>query len=401
MEITIKHLQSIDQLALAYPFPMHLSQRFTYHLSILQFAFALSQFVNVYLITLDDSEDLERMLHEELNLKPPATLKFVTVSNRRLGFKSNTLWFRIGVERILKKLSDDYESVVVYSRNVKIAAYLASTKSRRGNNLKYAFECHQLFSQNLGFACEFERAQKEHNLEKILYSNVDHLFANNELLVRQLNRFFGAKASVLPVGVRYADILDLTKYSGPTYEGRPYDFDYAGSFDEWKGVECLLIALSSLRLEGWSGKAVLVGLRGTQLKEWREKLVGLGLQFCVDLIERKPRVEVVKYLDDAKIGLIPNSLLDDSVFNTSPLKLFDYAARGLPLVISRVPALDSRTQPPDIFWFRPDDPDSLCESMRRAMALSDDLSSPNLEWVKQFTWQKRAEAVVNQIKTSV
>jgi len=330
-------------------------------------------------------------------MEVPSTVKFVKVTNKKFGLRSNTVWFRWGVERLLKTLSENYKSVVVYSRNVKLLAYLVSTKARRSSNIKYAFECHQLFSQNLGFAFEFTRARQEHKLERILYSNLDHLFANNELLVRQLKRFFGADAHVLPVGVGDRDILALGAHDARPYHERTYDFIYAGSFDEWKGVDCLLTALTLLKLTNWDGKVALVGLRGAQVTEWQEKIVRLGLQSSVELIERKPRADVLEYLDNAKIGLIPNSLLDDSIFNTSPLKLFDYVARGLPLVVSRVPALDSRIQPPEVFWFRPDDPESLCEAMAQASGLNDELSSPNLQWVRQFTWRERARTVITHI----
>lgn len=397
MDVNLKGLTVSKKFAVAYPFPMHLAQRFTYHLSILQFAHALSEYVPVYLLVLDKQVCLEQMFREEFGIDMPSTLIIVSLKNTRLGFKSNTLWFRAGVNSVLKRLSSEYSKVIVYSRNVKIFNYLVRTKLKRNLNITYAFESHQLFSQNLGFNCEFDRAKQEHQLETSLYPQTDHVFANTPLLALQIKKLFSVNATVLPVAVREDDLLKANVAPHIDFQSRHYDFAYVGSFDKWKGVETLVSALDLLKKNNWTGRAVLVGIRKHEVSKWNEIICQFELSKHVDLVERVPRRSVFKYIDNAKFGVVPNSMLDDSIFNTSPLKLFDYAARGLPIVVSRVPAIDAGVSPPVTLWCRPDDPKSLSEALCKALQKHKCLSFGNCEWASEHTWRLRAKTVLAKI----
>ena len=396
-EIKNSSLNRSGAVAVAYPFPMHLTQRYTYHLSILQFTCALSQFVPVYLLTLDEEKAIDRLFREEFGLEVPDTLHVVPIKNRRFGFKSNSIWFRQTTDKVLSRLSTQYSTLVVYSRNVKIFSYLVNTRAKRNSNIRYIFESHQLFSQNLGFMCEFDRAKREHKLEKALYPKADHIFANTQLLASQIKKIFSVPATVLPVAVREEDLAEFDSACAGDYQARYYDFVYVGSFDEWKGVETLVAALGKLSGQGWFGKAVLIGVREHELSKWRENVRSFGLEQQVDVVKRIPRKEVSVYLDRSKIGVVPNSLMDDSIFNTSPLKLFEYAARGLPVVASRVPAIDSRVRPPTMFWCLPDDAVSLSEALTDSLRISEKLSTENWKWASGYTWKSRSVNALSAI----
>jgi len=151
---------------------------------------------------------------------------------------------------------------------------------------------------------------------------------------------------------------------------------------------------------GWRGRATLIGLHEDELSDWVSYVKKLGLINRVDLSMRKPRLEVNQALDQAKVGIIPNSLQDDSIFSTSPLKLYDYAARALQIVASRTPALDSEINLTDVEWFRPDDPASLAQAMSRSLKKYTGPSEANLQWARENDWESRAQKIIEIIKNT-
>ena len=380
-------------IAIAYPFPMHLSQGFTYHLSILQFALALSRRIPVFLICLDTRSEIEELVESQFDEKLPAALNVRTVANRKFGIKSNTLWFRYGVRRIIRRLAPEYRRLAIYTRNVKLGAAIFSAKARLPHNVICVFESHQLFSQNLSCLFEFSRARREFLMEQRLYSGCDLIFVNTSLLGKQIKRAFQKDSIVLPVGVRSVDLVDLSSLKSADYSARTYDFVYAGSFDEWKGVEIFIEALSIISNKGWKGRAALIGLAEKDIPAWNLKLSNLGIAQQVVLLPKSSKLQVNKILDQSRIGVIPNSLLDDSLWSTSPLKLFDYSARGLRLVVSTVPAIYADVNAPDIVWFKPDDPEDMARGLIEAIQFGSEPSVGNYRWVNKYTWENRADRV--------
>ena len=377
---------------------MHLSQGYTYHLSIMQFIFSLAQVTPVYLLSLDTEAQISEFYRREFGSNTPSSLNILTIRNKRFGFRSNTLWFRLGVLRVISGLAKGKTRIAIYTRNVKLAAWLFS-RLRKDHRFLKVFESHQIFSQNLAFEGRFAEAAKEFELERKLYRNADLIFANTGLLASRIKRLFGSCATVLPVAVRSADIGVVSEQQTTS---RHYDFVYVGSFNEWKGVDVLLDALKHLVGQGWTGKALLIGVRPADERLMQEKIDALAIASVTDLLPRVPKDKVASLLDQARVGVIPNSLLDDSIFNTSPLKLFDYAARGLPMVISAVPALLTEINLDAVEWFVPDNSVSLAKHLELALnKYGSQTHGTTIEWAFERSWDKRASLVLGAIQRLV
>jgi len=380
-----------NQKVIVYPFPMHLSQGFTYHLSILQFIDKLSELIPVTLISLDSHSQLEKIYFETLNLPFPKGLQLISVNNRKFGLRSNALWFTREVRKQIKGLLNKHMSPVVYTRNVKQMTSLL--KSYSGDSgVKFIFESHQLFSQNLSMLGKYRDAEIEFCREKILYSRTDKIFTNTVHLSNQIIRLFDKESIVLPVSTDKRNIISALTES--EYQGREYDFIYSGSYKEWKGVETVVDALKILKDEGWEKKVLFLGLTESDFKRFSSLIEVEGLSGIVELKGRVPVKDVNSYLRRAKVGLVPNSLQDDSVYNTSPLKVYDYAASGLNIIAARVPALDGVIPNSIVDWFLPDDPISLAECIK---ASKPKFVMKSLEWAAENTWDTRAKKVTEYI----
>ncbi len=96
---------------------MHISNGYTYMLSIIQFLNTLAESVTVELLCLDSREDIKNYLNSNLGIDLHSNLKVVKISNKRFGIKSNKIFF---IRNVLKYL-DQYkkERLVVYTRDFK------------------------------------------------------------------------------------------------------------------------------------------------------------------------------------------------------------------------------------------------------------------------------------------
>jgi glycosyltransferase involved in cell wall biosynthesis len=74
--------------------------------------------------------------------------------------------------------------------------------------------------------------------------------------------------------------------------------------------------------------------------ELEEKIASLGLQECVQLEKFRPLEEIVKFIHESDIGIVPymSDIFMDIALST---KSFEYVAMGLPVVASRLPSITS------------------------------------------------------------
>ena len=70
-------------MRIIYPYPMRISNGYTYMLSIIQFLNALAERVQVDLLSLDSREDIKNYLEQDLGVQLHANLNVVQMTNKR------------------------------------------------------------------------------------------------------------------------------------------------------------------------------------------------------------------------------------------------------------------------------------------------------------------------------
>jgi glycosyltransferase involved in cell wall biosynthesis len=108
-----------------------------------------------------------------------------------------------------------------------------------------------------------------------------------------------------------------------------------------------------------------------------------------------PPRDVARHLSRATMLVLPNTRSVISERYTSPLKLFEYLAFGVPIVASDLPAIreiltDGRTA----LLVPPDDPAALAAALTRlarSPAESAALGAAARALAPEYTWDKRAE----------
>ena len=132
---------------------------------------------------------------------------------------------------------------------------------------------------------------------------------------------------------------------------------YAGSFFGWKGVDDLIDAAANL--PGY--RITLIGGNAADIARMKERITLDGAE--VQLLPRLPADQVMSYLQNACIAVLPNRAEGVSQF-TSPLKLFEYMGAGCAVVTSDLPSIREVLSPNEATWFRPGDPESLATALK-------------------------------------
>jgi len=163
----------------------------------------------------------------------------------------------------------------------------------------------------------------------------------------------------------------------------------------WKGVDILLAAAKILSADCL---IVLVGGGPAELAKIKKDYSGNNLL----LVGRRPYEEVPNYLKSADVLVLPNkSGVKMSEQFTSPLKLFEYMASGVPIVASDLPSLREILSEQNSFLVEPNSPLSLAKGIETVLAnnvLAEQFAGQALMEVKKYTWGKRAEKIIDYIK---
>ncbi len=135
---------------------------------------------------------------------------------------------------------------------------------------------------------------------------------------------------------------------------------YTGGLLAWKGVDLLVDAAAELP----DAEVAIVGGMDADVARLRERAAG---RRNVRLLGFRPPGEVPAWVAAADVGVVPNrSHPAISARYTSPLKVFEAMAVGLPLVASDLPSL-REVLGEDAVYFAPDDAAALAAALRRAL----------------------------------
>ncbi len=196
------------------------------------------------------------------------------------------------------------------------------------------------------------------------------------------------KVIVEPNGVDESALRStLTKTQAREQLGLPLNEAFAlyvGRLYAWKGLEVLPAAAALLD--------VMVRVVGGTKDEF-EKVVGMSagpLQFA----GVRPAQEIPLWLAAADVLLVLGTARNkDSLYYTSPMKVFEYLAARRPIVASRTPALLSLIPEPLVAWYEPDNAASLVQALEAAQAPNPKHQEQGYALAAEHTWERRAQRI--------
>ncbi|HEV3271163.1 MAG TPA: glycosyltransferase [Candidatus Methylacidiphilales bacterium] len=238
--------------------------------------------------------------------------------------------------------------------------------------IPYAYEAHEIAAQAPQNAA---RQRMLHKLEAQVLAAAAQNIATSAPLAVALNTWFSLSRDFAIVPNAGLPPLDkgIGVPDGP--------FVYCGSIAEGNDLAGVIQAARDTRLP-----LKIVGGTG---EEWRM----LGEQLDTAGVEWRPRApltELPESLAGARAGLIPTNPDAPSGEFSCPMKLFDYARCGLPVISTALPALQSLDVGPWCAQIPSPARAAWMEALRQFCHEADHAEAARA-WSGEHTWAKRAE----------
>lgn len=176
---------------------------------------------------------------------------------------------------------------------------------------------------------------------------------------------------------------------------------YSGSFNlnnwfDWKGIDIILAAAKLFNSNNY-----LFVLVGGEDKE-NELLKSRNSLTNVRLVSHQLQKIIPYYLKAADILLLPNKKGNlNSEQHTSPLKLFEYMASGVPIIASDLPSLREILNQNNSCLIEPNNPVALAEKIK-SLFLKPDLEKAIAGQARldanNYSWEKRVNKIINFIE---
>jgi len=335
-----------------------------------------------------------QQLISRLGLEAPDRLHFELYHKKaRWGIRTNQ-WFYWWALKRIKALHRLWKLDAVISRDPGALPYLARIRRRLG--IAVFYQPHNFYADLSVRDDEDSRnARKYEFLERHWIPQLTGLLCLQEAQARWYRKIFPqVSAETAEPG-----ILRLGKWEKNRWDQKTVI--YVGSLQEKKGIIWLLEAFRLL--ENQEATLWLVGGRNRDEREAaRQEVERRDLAPRVEITGWLPYPAVEDRLQKAAVAVLP---LLDRFYNrylTAPNKLFDYLAYGLPVVSSRLPAIECLVNSSDgVTFVAPGNAQALAHAI--GVHLSDRAryeaaSRAAFSLAKTYLWECRAGKMLQIIR---
>jgi glycosyltransferase involved in cell wall biosynthesis len=269
-----------------------------------------------------------------------------------------------------------------------------AARLRRGGRVVY--DAHELFTE-LARLDRLSRAVFR-VLETLLISRADRVLTVNDSIAAELARRYRVPLPLVlrncprTFGRRPDGTRSTLRARAQVPKGTPIVL-YQGLYMPHRGLENLVraaagFARARLVFMGWG--PLLDGLKSLAATE--------GVSDRVTFIDPVPMDDLLEVTAGADLGVIPYRNVGLNNFYTSPNKLFEYAAAGVPVVASAFPELVKVVEGQQIGrTFDPDDPASIADAVNAALedpAERARLRNNAAAAAGRFTWEGEARILL-------
>lgn len=176
---------------------------------------------------------------------------------------------------------------------------------------------------------------------------------------------------------------------------------YAGHLYDWKGVDVL--AEAAAKMEGV--RVVFVGGTEDDVRSFTKKY-----EMChnIAVLGQKSHTLIPLYLCAADVLVLPNSkkssnprAITYSIYDVSPIKLFEYMASNRPIIASDLPSIREVLDDTTATFFQPDDSDDLAAKISGVLnepAEAEAKADRAQRRAEEYTWDERARRVLEFMK---
>lgn len=246
------------------------------------------------------------------------------------------------------------------------------------------------------------RFKRDNFFIKWIFSRVSLFLATNQFKTDFLHKEFGIPYQRLLRQQNAVDVgmfaIDLDCEDVRKKLDLPQDKTiilYAGQLTDWKGVD---IFFEASKLLARNEVIYVAGGTDEDIGNYKRKAQSVKCEDKLAIVGRKPHEEVPLWLRAADALVLPHTAkFDIAKFDASPVKLFEYMASGRPVVVSDLPSMREIVDESMVWFFEPDNPQSLADAMHRALLQKKEAGlkiNKAREEVGRYSWDRWADNVV-------
>ncbi len=303
--------------------------------------------------------------------------------------------FRWRALRRLRRLQRHGGLDAVICRNLRFIPRLA--QSAAGSRTKVIYEPHRVYHYDTGRLQNSPESDavgsvsaKYLALEHAVYGEVDGLVVLSHAFADKLNEMFDI---AVPVCVARSGAPPIEPV--PASE-RDHAVCYSGQLHPHKGVE---VAIEAMKYVNDQRIGLLVVGGNERLDTVKSFAAAHGLENRVAFTGHVSFREAQRLAGRAKLAVAPLRTCDQNRYYTSPLKIFEYMAMQVPIVASRLPAVEEVLDDGETgILVEPDNPADLAKGIDRIL---DDLSlyahirtKAYDKALGAYTWDARARDLI-------
>jgi glycosyltransferase involved in cell wall biosynthesis len=187
-----------------------------------------------------------------------------------------------------------------------------------------------------------------------------------------------------------------------TTGGREFRIVYHGTITPHYGVGLIVEAAAALR-ESVPRLTVEIYGEGDGVADLRARTRQLGLDDRIRVNEgHRPRVDVLKAVQGASVGIVPNLPTRLNRFALST-KLFEYVALGIPVVSADLPTIREHFSEEEVLFFRAGDAIALAEALEQ-VACDPGAATRRAKAARRryedYRWERSAQTYVQALRAA-
>ena len=310
-------------------------------------------------------------------------------------------------KEVIRLIQSSEKPVIIVTRTLYHAEKAISIrdKFRSGPPIKVILELHETAIPHIVYHEQKRNIKAFFSLrkEKKIFCETDGILCTAPPQLTILDRRFPdhAPAVVLPNAFSpSAAGLDLKRGNILRAGKKSFHIRYAGQFSLWKNTDVIIEAMKFLP------DTVLLDIAGgkPEDEEGTEKMLMEKSQICG--VENRVKyfgflapTRVPLFLAEADCLVLPLGNNVQSRLFTSPIKLFEYAASRVPMIVTRQPTTSSLLEEGvHALMVEPDSPQELAEAVRAVSMdkkMAQKLADKAKEWVAQYAPHRHTENYKN------
>lgn len=170
---------------------------------------------------------------------------------------------------------------------------------------------------------------------------------------------------------------------------------YLGHLYDWKGVDTVV---ESSKLFAEDVLFLFVGGTDDDINAYKNKTLNFRNKNII-FYGRVSKKDVPSMLKSADVLVLPNKPISkESEFYTSPIKLFEYMASGIPIIASDITSIKNIVGDNGCLFFNPLSSRDLHDKILNILSnkdFSSFLVKNSLQIVKNYSWNNRAKKIIN------